>query len=139
MKNYYHFPLLWAFQLACYLRSFVTFATQCGHATRNLKLSTKYGDRFLHRGKSYKWNLENTSFSFHREYVIFEKDTLQRKQWWQKECHKFAYLTMKNNSFAHFEHASLIFWTFQRCSCSFHKMWTTWALDDKFLASYFHA
>ena len=40
----------------------------------------------------------------------------------QQERHKFAYLIMKNNSFARSARAFFIFWTFHRPSRSFHDM-----------------
>ena len=56
----------------------------------------------------------------------------------QQERHKFAYLTMKNNSFARFARAFFIFLYFAdvlvfstMSNDLFAVVWTTWACDDR--------
>ena len=73
------------------------------------------------------------------EWLLIIREIKGPPRRWRQECHKFAYLSTKNNNFARFAWAiSLnISRRFSRCrwrqmTC-FEVVWTTWVLDNKFL------
>ena len=105
-----------------------------------------YFATFKHVKHSYLLTMSlMTSFRLLQPSRTKNRELTQPRRRRQQERHKFAYLTMKNNSFARFTRAVFIFdishtfsFFLRREMTCFAVVWTTWGYDDKcsILSSY---